>query len=146
MISQVCPQEIRAENHKKKNNATWKSKEWKEKRAAFLTGTVCIWCKKPAQTPHHPTDEYYGKPGYIDLHLSGCMPMCNWCHRAVHRGLVLCPKCCEHYMGALKEMCKYCDPEIKAREEAREIRQIQVRKAQRVYRQTKYIELKRARG
>ena len=100
----VCPEEIRAANRRKKNKKVWESDEWNDAVAEWLPGKTCIWCGLPAQVAHHPTDENYGKRQYFDL--STCWAMCNECHKRCHRGLVLCPECKERYTKY--ERCYAC--------------------------------------
>lgn len=107
----------------------WESKEWIAAKYSFLEGKVCWSCGKKATVAHHPTDEYYGKNEYINLHISGCIPLCNSCHLAGHKGLVLCPNCKRGYTGQDSGFCKHCiPPEV---EEAREVRKIRERKLKR---------------
>ena len=139
-----CPEEVRTENRRKALDKIWKSLEWDFQKQLFLSRySVCQWCKKkPSQVPHHPTLNDYGTPNYIKIFLSGCIALCNRCHHALHKGLQICPVCHDHYMAPGKQMCKYCDPETPAREEAREIRKYQIRNAQRAYRKARYQAMK----
>jgi len=141
MISAVCPEEIRARNRKKKNReSTWASKRWKAAVKAWIPGRICLWCGRPAQVAHHPTDEDYGKDGYFDL--SQCWSMCNTCHWMGRRGFEICPKCRRHYKLPQFEFCRHCDPE--QREKA-EIKKIQIRKAVNLANRRYYRKMKRIR-
>lgn len=71
----------------------------------------CKWCGKKATVPHHPTRDHYGKPEYINLYLSGCVPLCKRCHNALHKGLKLCPICKERYCKPEHDCCYGCLPD-----------------------------------
>lgn len=88
--------------------AIWNSKEWKDKKKAFLDkNPVCAMCGARSTVPHHPTRESY-KGHYGDLELSQCVAYCNVCHFSVHHGLKLCVKCKEHYHPWDAPECRYC--------------------------------------
>lgn len=115
------PANIRIENRQAKNRRIWSSKKWKDAREKFLrVCPLCAWCGEPSELAHHPTDEYYGKDEYIDLHLSRCTALCKRCHFALHKGLILCPKCKENYCVPINGVCLDCDEERKAAKEKKE--------------------------
>jgi hypothetical protein len=104
------PANIRIENRQKKNRRIWGSKAWKIAKQHFLIkNDHCEWCDAYSELPHHPTDEYYGKDEYIDLHLNGCVALCRKCHFALHKGLILCKECKHNYHTTQYEMCFNCD-------------------------------------
>lgn len=142
MISQP---EIQTTTRRKNPKKKWSGKEWKAKRLAFIKdrGGKCEWCGSTEKlTVHHPQRNAYGDQVYMDLYLSGCVLLCNRCHKAIHSGLVLCEREHDdgknHYRWHDADMCGYCflkeHPEIveKAAEAKREKRkrQRELRKSQ----------------
>lgn len=102
------PCQIQTENHKKQQAKIYKSDEWIKARKGFIKqNPVCVYCGKPATTPHHPTRRDYGTPAYI-AEISDCEPTCKSCHLSMHTGKHLCPKCGKHWTKY--EICLNCDP------------------------------------
>ena len=109
---------------KKKLEKIWSSKEWTEKKTAFLKKyPYCemhleVGIKVPATVPHHPYRNGTGGH-YTDLELSQCVAYCKTCHFSIHHGRKLCPVCKEHYPMWDAEMCWSCyckqNPDIVAR-------------------------------
>ena len=134
-------EEIRIQN-RRKDLAKWRrSKEYREESDRLTKGKTCIWCSTPQKLLiHHEHDlDYATKEAYISALKYGDI-MCNRCHLAGHKGLVLCKICKIHYHRPENECCRYCrDP--KKREEM-EVKQVMYRKRQKEYRKKKYLELK----
>jgi uncharacterized Zn finger protein (UPF0148 family) len=67
--------------------------------------------------------ESYKDGTYGDLWLSACMVLCNRCHYALHKGLILCPTCGIRYTLVGSDSCRTCfdatHPEIVAERERR---------------------------
>ena len=90
-----------------RNRSTWRSAEWKARKAAFLQANpVCAICGRPSQTPHHPDPSVYGTPAYETL--AGCVPLCHRCHAQHHDGLVLCQICKDHFHEPGFDCCIHC--------------------------------------
>ena len=86
----------------------WITKEWKEKREEIIKNKNCEWCgSKNNLVIHHPqptnslTEEQY-------MSLEGTIIICNRCHHAHHKGMVLCNNCKKHYHKPKFEMCFHC--------------------------------------
>ena len=129
---------------RKKLNKTWQSKEWKEKRLAFINGRGCSWCgSKEYLTVHHPYRSAYGKDLYIDFYLSGCVVLCRKCHSALHVGKTLC-ECKKHYRPFDADMCFpcYCIKFPEALEKVKAYKEAQ-KASQKAYRKKRYQESKK---
>jgi len=118
------PQERATSTRRKKLQKVYASKEWKKGAKEFVSGRKCEWCGAEEKLlPHHPYLESYKDGSYLDLFLSGCIVLCNRCHFALHKGLVLCRKCKQHYHLSGAECCRSCfmlaHPEIVAAREKR---------------------------
>lgn len=105
----ISPEEIRANNRKKKNKEIWKSKEWKRLRDEFVRGKCCAICGSTTRlTPHHPREESYrSREKYLDL--SSCIVLCSGCHTKIHKGYHLCPICKKNLTKY--EQCWNCIPD-----------------------------------
>ena len=86
----------------------WQTKEWRASRDAFLKDKVCIQCGSTDKlTIHHPqprnsiSDEEY-------LSFRNCQVLCGRCHFALHRGMILCPKCRVAYRNPRFPTCAKC--------------------------------------
>jgi len=102
-----CPQERRAERHKKANKKVWAGKAWKEARAIFLAENPrCIVCGDPSKVPHHPELSVYGKPEY--LRLCDTKAYCTTCHRGEHRNYFQCRRCGKIRAKSEGELCYRC--------------------------------------
>jgi hypothetical protein len=127
MIGAVTnPGAVQVKGRRKNLQKIWSSREWKEKKAAFLSkNPFCSMHQdcgihEDATVPHHPGRDSY-KGHYTDLELSCCVAYCARCHFAIHHGLKLCKTCGEHYHPWDAEECRYCfdkkHPEIVAARE-----------------------------
>ena len=104
------PDLVKAISNRRKNlKKTYSSKEWKANVKAFIAGKKCEWCGTTEKLlAHHPYLTSYSDGTYGDLYLSGCMVLCNRCHFSLHKGLVLCGKCREHYHLVGADCCRNC--------------------------------------
>jgi hypothetical protein len=99
----------------------WKTREWREKRRAFLKGKRCEWCGAEENLViHHPS--YLHEDGrsisdeeYLDFERAGVMVLCRRCHLQLHKGYVLCKVCGKHYHDPGYEMCFTCAVEREPR-------------------------------
>jgi len=133
----------RITTRRKRLQKTWSTKEWKEKRAAFIGDRGCSWCgSKEYLTVHHPFRNGYGKELYLDFFLSQCVVLCRRCHSALHAGKVLCV-CKKHYKPFDAEMCFTCYaskyPEVL---EKVEIAKEQKKRKDKEYRHKQYLKQK----
>jgi hypothetical protein len=105
----TCPQARRTKTRRHKKDKVYQSKEWKEKVKAFIAGKSCEWCGSTEKLlAHHP---YRDTPDaiYEDLHLSGCIALCNTCHFMFHRRhKKKCPICRENWMDLDVDRCYIC--------------------------------------
>lgn len=135
MISHVCPEEIRAKNHKAGNIKVWNDPEYQADEAEFLReNPECHYCGRPSEVVHHDNpDSYRSEEEYRNLRQNGT-PACHACHAMYRRGFVICPVCHAHYIRPTSECCRYCVPavEIERRNQEREKRkatqEVQARK------------------
>ena len=97
--SVTCPQKTRTKNRRKTKAQIYASKSWKDNKAQFVEGKVCVWCGSTEKLlPHHP---YKNTPDgiYEDLYLSECIVLCGSCHfRLEKRHEIQCPVCKENWM------------------------------------------------
>ena len=132
-------EERRSNNRKKANRRLWQSARWRKKRKEFIhkSGEKCVWCGSTKYlTVHHPfLESYEDTETYLNFYLSGCIILCRRCHAATHRGLVLCPRCKNHYVSPLYTECFNClDSAVKdAILERQEVIKIRERKLRRKY-------------
>jgi len=102
------PEKIRTKNRRTTKKKIWQTKEWKEGVKNFVKGKSCEWCGTTEKLlPHHP----YANTkdiDYLDLYLSSCIVLCNRCHFALHKGLILCSKCRTHYHRIGADVCYSC--------------------------------------
>lgn len=105
----ISPEEIRANNRKRKNKEIWGSDEWKKLRDEFVFGKRCVICGSTTNlVPHHPREESYRSvKKYLDL--SSCIVLCNRCHVKIHKGYKLCPICKKNLTKY--EQCWDCTPD-----------------------------------
>jgi len=103
-----CPQEIRAENHKRTQSSVYKSKAWKAAKEKFLKAfPTCCYCGEPATVPHHPTRQDYGSQAYLD-EIMACEPVCRGCHLGIESGKHMCAGCGKHWTKY--DLCQQCNP------------------------------------
>lgn len=129
---------------RKKLTKTWQSKEWKDKKKAFIGERGCSWCgSQEYLTVHHPFRNGYGPEIYMDFYLSKCVILCRRCHAALHKGLVLC-QCKKHYRPFDAEECFTCYS-TKYPEVLKKVKQYKEdqKEKQKVYRKKKYQEQKK---
>lgn len=119
----ISPEEIRANNRKKKNKEIWKSKEWKAAVKKFKQlYPFCKYCGNPTSTGHHISLDDYGSSVeyYIKMLFEKGEPVCNSCHRKIHKGYHLCPICKKNLTKY--EQCWDCIPdEVKEKFEVKKI-------------------------
>ena len=100
--------EKRTKKRRERLRDTWSSKEWKEKRLAFIGTQGCSWCgSREYLTVHHPYRNGYGKELYMDFYLSQCVVLCRRCHAALHAGKELC-SCKQGYKPFDADTCFTC--------------------------------------
>jgi len=109
---------------------TWHTKEWKEKRDAFLEGKSCSWeCKNPINSNNplvidhliylNPDGSAMTEADYMDFEKNAANnpPLCKRCAFARKKKLVLCQVCRVRYhrkrdkYRRVKKMCNHCDPD-----------------------------------
>lgn len=120
------PAEIATSTRRKQLKKTYASKEWKNNVKEFISGKKCEWCgTKEKLLAHHPYLQSYSDGTYVDLYLSGCMVLCNRCHFALHKGLILCKRCGKKYHLVGADCCRDCfiaeNPEITEKKNNRKI-------------------------
>jgi len=89
----------------------WKTKQWQEKRAAFLADKIaCVYCGRITKKliVHHHTytkeePEYWS---FID-----CVVVCSKCHYGLYKGYTKCKECNRNYQitGQPKPAGRYCE-------------------------------------
>jgi hypothetical protein len=132
-------EERRSTNRKAKNRKLWTSARWRKKRKEYINacGGHCSWCGSTEYlVVHHPfLESYEDNEVYLNFYLSGCIVLCRRCHFAVHKGLVLCPRCKKNYCSPRYEHCYSClDTNTKTViEERKEIYKMKQRKLRRKY-------------
>jgi hypothetical protein len=119
----ISPEEIRANNRKKKNKKIWYSKEWKTAIKKFKElHPFCKYCDRPTSTGHHTClDDYCSSiEYYIKMLFEKGEPVCNSCHWKVHRGYHICPVCKKNLTKY--EQCWDCiSDEVKEKFEVKKI-------------------------
>ena len=104
----ATPAEIQTENRRTTKKKIWGTKEWKDGVKEFTKGKSCEWCGTTERLlPHHPYRNTKDID-YLDLYLSGCVVLCNRCHFALHKGLVLCGKCRTRFHRLGTDLCYTC--------------------------------------
>lgn len=111
MSTTICPEEIRAANHRADLEDIWASPEWITAVEAYLIEHPLCGCGKPAKTVHHiEQEDYKDKKRYVDFTRAKVVPICNRCHQELRKGRRICPKCKKHYIPIMDYCCKYCLP------------------------------------
>lgn len=104
----VCPQEVRALNHKKGTAKWWQDPIYREISGQFLKDhPICEYCGKPSSVVHHDNansyrsqEEYYNPANFT--------PACARCHHEYRQGKKICPECRQHYIARANDKCRWC--------------------------------------
>lgn len=134
--------EIQTINRRKELARIRRTKEYRDILAGRVDGQRCIWCGcKDKLTVHHISlQDYLSERTYIAGLYTGWV-MCHRCHRAYHRGYILCPQCKEHYTKY--NVCYRCMPA--ERKEEIERKKVMLRKLRKACQKKKYQEWKERR-
>ena len=112
-------------NRRKNLSKIWRSKEWKEARAIFLSfhpDKKCARCGRVGTiVPGHSSEDYNDMETYIQkVKDNECPPLCPTCNLMEMKGRKPCPSCIEkfhkgesdriRYITQDQETCYVCSP------------------------------------
>lgn len=106
----TSPEEIRAQNHKRKTAVWWRDPTYRELSHQFLKDhPKCEYCGGKSAVVHHDnansyrsTEEYYNPDNFT--------PACMRCHHEYRTGKIICPICKKHYIAkeGKHDRCLWC--------------------------------------